>query len=64
MLPQKLQMWLMATNRLPRSHDPIALAKPFGDFARFRLNDEGQTGETVASIRSKVATVCRRNPYR
>ena len=35
MLPQKLQRGLMATNRLPRSRDPIALAKPIDDFAHF-----------------------------
>ena len=35
MLPQKPQRRLMSTSRLPRSRDPIALAKPIGDFARF-----------------------------
>jgi hypothetical protein len=41
MLSQKLHRGLMVTNRLPRSRDPIALAKPIDDFARFGLSDEG-----------------------
>jgi sterol desaturase/sphingolipid hydroxylase (fatty acid hydroxylase superfamily) len=54
-LPLKLCRGMRPTSRLRRSRDPIALAKPIGDFA-FRLSDRGLAKGKIF-VRSTIGMV-------